>query len=251
MQHNTPRTHLAHCHHSLAIVDILKDHKEIYTHTKPRACLAATCMINLKEGAEPVYQPPRHYSPEQEAQSIRQVHDLEKAHAVRPLESPWCARQVVDRKKGGEVRICVGFRDLNKLTIPDAFPLLPIETILRHLAEAKYFIALSLKAGHHQGPMHPDSSTNCSCYTDGLYEYFEMPVGLRSGLTIFQQMEQKIFAGMLYRGVVVHTDDTVIYAKTFESLCSQFHEACQRLRRYQIYINVRKCQLGANISDSW
>eukprot|EP01053_Blabericola_migrator_P003234 Blabericola_migrator_1__3233@NODE_1951_length_3515_cov_24_442865_g934_i1_p1_GENE_NODE_1951_length_3515_cov_24_442865_g934_i1NODE_1951_length_3515_cov_24_442865_g934_i1_p1_ORF_typecomplete_len801_score82_89RVT_1/PF00078_27/9_7e15RVP/PF00077_20/3_9e08gagasp_proteas/PF13975_6/2_2e02gagasp_proteas/PF13975_6/0_00091RVP_2/PF08284_11/0_0002Asp_protease_2/PF13650_6/4_6e02Asp_protease_2/PF13650_6/1_6Dala_Dala_lig_C/PF07478_13/1_1Dala_Dala_lig_C/PF07478_13/8_2e02_NODE_1951_length_3515_cov_24_442865_g934_i len=217
-----------------AIVDILKEHKEIYTHTKPGACLAATCKVNLKDGAEPVYQPPRYYSPEQEAESIRQVHDLEKAGAVRPSESPWCARQVMVPKKGGEVRICVDYRDLNKLTIPDAFPLPPIEMILKHLAEAKYFIALDLKAGYHQIPMHPDSIPLTAFATpDGLYEYLVMPFGLRNAPAIFQRMVQKIFAGMLYRSAVVYIDDIVIYAKTFEDLCTEFREACRRLRQYQ------------------
>eukprot|EP01053_Blabericola_migrator_P004216 Blabericola_migrator_1__4215@NODE_2293_length_2989_cov_10_856605_g1102_i1_p2_GENE_NODE_2293_length_2989_cov_10_856605_g1102_i1NODE_2293_length_2989_cov_10_856605_g1102_i1_p2_ORF_typecomplete_len210_score16_16_NODE_2293_length_2989_cov_10_856605_g1102_i17611390 len=168
-----------------AIVDILKEHKEIYIHTKPGACLAATCKVNLKDGAEPVYQPPRYYSPEQEAESIRQVHDLEKAGAVRPSESPWCARQVMVPKKGGEVRICVDYRDLNKLTIPDAFPLPPIETVVKHLAEAKYFIALDLK--DHQIPMHPDSIPLTAFATpDGLHEYLAMPFGLRNAPAIFQ-----------------------------------------------------------------
>eukprot|EP01053_Blabericola_migrator_P002499 Blabericola_migrator_1__2498@NODE_1702_length_3972_cov_8_630474_g1102_i0_p1_GENE_NODE_1702_length_3972_cov_8_630474_g1102_i0NODE_1702_length_3972_cov_8_630474_g1102_i0_p1_ORF_typecomplete_len188_score21_39_NODE_1702_length_3972_cov_8_630474_g1102_i016002163 len=162
-----------------AIVDILKKHKEIYTPTKPGACVAATCKVNLK-----VYQPPR-CSPEQEAESIRQVDDLEKAGAVRPPESSWCARQVTALKKGGEVRICVDYRDLNKLTIPDAFPLPPIETVVKHLAEAKYFIALDLK--DHQIPMHPDSIPLTAFATpDGLHEYLAMPFGLRNAPAIFQ-----------------------------------------------------------------
>eukprot|EP01053_Blabericola_migrator_P008427 Blabericola_migrator_1__8426@NODE_4393_length_1184_cov_3_653536_g2719_i0_p2_GENE_NODE_4393_length_1184_cov_3_653536_g2719_i0NODE_4393_length_1184_cov_3_653536_g2719_i0_p2_ORF_typecomplete_len119_score5_81RVT_1/PF00078_27/0_062_NODE_4393_length_1184_cov_3_653536_g2719_i07551111 len=95
-------------------------------------------------------------------------------------------------EEGGEVRICVEYRDSNKLTMPDAFPLPAIETILTHLVEAKYIIAFDLKAGYYQNSRHPNSIPSTALPTpDGLYEYLVMLFGLRNAPAVLQRMVQK------------------------------------------------------------
>ena len=91
----------------------------------------------------------RKYSPYQRNEIDRQVADLLQAGAIENSSSPWSSAIVMVAKKVGEWRMCINYRRLNEVTIPDAYPIPNME----HLAQAKFFVSLDLKSGFHQIPM--------------------------------------------------------------------------------------------------
>ena len=86
-----------------------------------------------------------------------QVQDLADMGWVVPSSSPWGAPILFVRKKGGEWRLCIDFRDLNALTIDDSFPLPRIETLLHRSGNAVVFSKIDLASGYHQIAIEPSS----------------------------------------------------------------------------------------------
>lgn len=91
--------------------------------------------------------------------------------------SPYASSIVVGQKKGGEIRLCVDYRQLNAKTRKDAYPLPRIEESLDALTGAKWFSTLDLASGYNQGPMaEKDKEKKAFCTPFGLFEFNRMPV---------------------------------------------------------------------------
>ena len=227
------------------LVEILIKYPSIWQQSGVGKCNLLKCEIRLKPGTEPIRQASRRYSAEQSAEIVRQVTDLLQAGAIRPSKSPWCSQNVMIPKKGGEWRMCTDYRDVNKVTVKDSFPLPLIQDLIDRLDGAKYFIAMDMKAGFHQIRMDSASSEITAFATpNGLFEYTVMPFGLVNAPAIFQRMAQMVFGEDYGNICLVYIDDIIIFAKTFEELVARFEKCCEHMQRSNIYINVRKCRFG-------
>lgn len=112
--------------------------------------------IKLKSDT-PVYSSPRRLSYKEKLEVQKTINELLVQGIIRQSNSPYASSIVLVRKKNGELRMCVGYRALNKLTVKDRYPLPLIENCLEYLGGKKYFSVLDLKSGFHQVPMHEES----------------------------------------------------------------------------------------------
>ena len=93
--------------------------------------------------------------------------------------SPWCSRIVPVEKKDGTIRMCIDYRDINKCTIKDSYPIPRIDTILDALKGARIFSSLDVTSGYYQIAMNPkDMEKTAFAWRDGLFEFTRMPSGL-------------------------------------------------------------------------
>ena len=107
-------------------------------------------------------------------------------------------------------RMVIDFRDLNKKTIPDAYPLPNINEILDQLGGAKYFSVFDLASGFHQIPMKPEDAPKTAFSTPhGHYEFVRMPFGLCNAPTTFQRLMDHTLAGLQGTEMFVYLDDIV------------------------------------------
>lgn len=115
-------------------------------------------------------------------------------------------------KKNKEVRMCIDYRPLNKVTVGDNFPLPLIESCLEHLSGKCIFSLLDLKSGFHQIKMDPSSVKYTSFVTpDGQYEYLKMPFGLKNAPADFQRFINSILREFIEADkLVVYLDDIII-----------------------------------------
>ena len=95
------------------------------------------------------------------------------------------------------MRFYIDYRQLNKVTKPDVYPLPRISDLLDQLGKAQFFSTLDLAAGYRQVQMHPDSQQKTAFTANhGLFEFHVMPFGLQNAPAVFQRLMQQILTGL-------------------------------------------------------
>lgn len=122
------------------------------------------------------------------------VDDLEAKAIIRPSNSPYTSPIVLVKKKDGGSRLCVDYRELNKITIRDNFPTELIEDNIDWLRDKKYFTLLDLKDEFRHLRMH-EASIKFTSFVTPLkqFEYLRMPFGLMNALRVFQRYIHTVF----------------------------------------------------------
>ena len=92
--------------------------------------------------------------------------------AIQPSRSPYGAPVVFMKKKDGELRMCVDYRALNKITIKNKYPIPRIDDLMDQLHDAKIFTKIDLRSGYNQVRIHPDDVEKTAFHTHyGHYEF--------------------------------------------------------------------------------
>ncbi|GKB29210.1 putative reverse transcriptase domain-containing protein, partial [Tanacetum coccineum] len=118
-----------------------------------------------------------------------QLKELQDKDFIRPSSSPWGALVLFVKKKDGSFRMCIDYRELNKLTIKNRYPLPRIDDLFDQLQESQYFSKIDLRSGYHQLRVHEDDIPNTAFRTRyGHFEFTIMPFGLTNAPAIFMDL---------------------------------------------------------------
>ena len=143
--------------------------------------------------AEPVRSHPYRIPPKWKEEVKGQIDKLLELGIIRPSTSPWSSSVVTVKKKDGGVRICVDYRAVNQVTLPDPYLMPLIEEILDNLASAKFISKIDLTKGFHQIPIQEeDIPKTAFCTPWGKFEFSVMPFGLRNGPAVFQRLMDRL-----------------------------------------------------------
>ncbi|KAK1619811.1 hypothetical protein QYE76_025328 [Lolium multiflorum] len=133
------------------IATLLTEYKHLFEEPKglpPRR--AHDHQIPLLPGAQPVKSRPYRYTPQQKDEIERQVYDMLSRGIIQRSSSPFASPVLLVRKKDGQWRFCVDYRQLNELTVKNKHPLPVIDELLDELTGATVFTKLDLRSGYHQ-----------------------------------------------------------------------------------------------------
>nr|KYP75957.1 Transposon Ty3-I Gag-Pol polyprotein [Cajanus cajan] len=136
----------------IAEIDVVRDFVEVYPDEVPGLppIREMEFSIDLVLGAGPVSVAPYRMAPAELVELKGQLEDLLEKQLVRPSVSPWGASVLLVKKKDGGSRLCVDYRQLNKLTIKNKYPLPRIDDLMDQLKRASVFSKIDLRSGYHQ-----------------------------------------------------------------------------------------------------
>ena len=143
------------------------------------------------------------------------VKEMLDAGVIRRSRSPWSFPVVIINKKDNTKWFCVDFRQLNKITKRNSYPLPVIDEILALLGEAKYLTTLDLKSGYWQVAMDESDREKMAftCHA-GLFEFNVMPFGLANAPSMFQELMSEVLQGLDF--CFAYIDDILIHCSTLE-----------------------------------
>ncbi|KAE9330341.1 hypothetical protein PF001_g455 [Phytophthora fragariae] len=137
-----------------------------------------------------------------------------QAGVIKEGNGAWGFPVVLVRKKDGEVRFCVDYRALNKITKKNVYPLPRIDETLAALGGAQLFTTLDLRAGYWQIGVAPaDRDMKAFTIKRGLYRFDRMPFSLINVPSTFQRMINGVLRGLTWSMCLVYLDDIVVYTK--------------------------------------
>ncbi|CAA0814809.1 Uncharacterized mitochondrial protein AtMg00860, partial [Striga hermonthica] len=199
--------------------------------------------IDLIPGASPVSKAPYRMAPKELQELKAQIQELLRLSFIRPSVSPWGAPVLFVKKKDGSMRMCIDYRDLNRLTIKNKYPLPRIDDLFDQLRGACVFSKIDLRSGYHQLKITESDIAKTAFRTRyGHYEFVVMPFGLSNAPAVFMDLMNRIFHPYLDQFVIVFIDDILIYSKSQKEHEEHLRVVLETLRREKLFAKFSRCE---------
>ncbi|GJY06809.1 putative reverse transcriptase domain-containing protein [Tanacetum coccineum] len=149
--------------------------------------------IDLVHGAAPVAQAPYRLAPSEMKELSNQLRELFDKGFIRPSSSPWGAPVLFVKKKDGSFWMCIDYRELNKLTVKNRYPLPRIDDLFDQLQGSSVYSKIDLRSGYHQLRVREEDILKTAFRTRyGHYEFQVMPFGLTNASAIFMDLMNQL-----------------------------------------------------------
>ncbi|GJT00822.1 putative reverse transcriptase domain-containing protein [Tanacetum coccineum] len=190
---------------------------------------------------EPVARAPYRLAPSEMKELSVQLQELLEKGFIHPSSSPWGAPVLFVKKKDGSFRMCIDYRELNKLTVKNRYPLLRIDDLFDQL-QGSSNSKIDLRSGYHQLPIKEEDILITTFRTRyGHFEFQVMPFGLTNVPAVFMDLMNRVCKPYLDKFVIVFIDDILSYSKDEEEHGKHLKIILELLKKERLYAKFSKC----------
>ncbi|GKC36096.1 putative reverse transcriptase domain-containing protein, partial [Tanacetum coccineum] len=166
---------------------------------------------------------------------------------IRPSSSPWGAPILFVKKKDGSFRMCIDYRELNKLTVKNRYPLPRIDDLFDQLQGSSIYSKIDLRSGYHQLRVREEDIPKTAFRTRyGHYEFQVMPFGLTNAPAVFMDLMNRVCKPYLDKFVIVFIDDILIYSRNEKEHEEHLKTILELLKKEELYAKFSKCEFWIN-----
>ncbi|KAL0540278.1 hypothetical protein IC582_024512 [Cucumis melo] len=230
---------------SLSSEPVVRDYPDVFPEELPGLPphREVEFAIELEPGTVPISRAPYRMAPAELKELKVQLQELLDKGFIRPSVSPWGAPVLFVKKKDGSMRLCIDYRELNKVTVKNRYPLPRIDDLFDQLQGATVFSKIDLRSGYHQLRIKDEDIPKTAFRSRyGHYEFIVMSFGLTNAPAVFMDLMNRVFREFLDTFVIVFIDDILIYSKTEAEHEEHLRMVLQTLRDNKLYAKFSKCE---------
>ncbi|KAK9064954.1 hypothetical protein SSX86_016337 [Deinandra increscens subsp. villosa] len=229
---------------NIADVPVVREYPEVFPEDLPGLppTRQVEFRIDLAPGAAPVARSPYRLAPSEMQELSSQLQELLDKGFIRPSHSPWGAPVLFVKKKDGTFRMCIDYRELNKLTVKNRYPLPRIDDLFDQLQGSSFYSKIDLRSGYHQLRVRDEDVSKTAFRTRyGHYEFLVMPFGLTNAPAVFMDLMNCVCKPYLDKFVIVFIDDILIYSRSKEEHEQHLRLILELLKKEELYAKFSKC----------
>uniref|UniRef100_A0A2N9HPJ3 Reverse transcriptase n=1 Tax=Fagus sylvatica TaxID=28930 RepID=A0A2N9HPJ3_FAGSY len=212
--------------------------------SKSLSAIERKCLIDLLHEYKDVFAWDYHEMPGIDPGLV--AHSLNVEPGTRP-HPRWLSNIVPVKKKNGQIRCCVDFRNLNKACPKDEFPLPNMDLLIDSAAGHAMFSFMDGFSGYNQIRMSTRDAEKTAFRTPiGNFYYTVMPFGLKNAGATYQRTMTAMFHDMMHKEIEDYVDDIVVKSKKREDHLGILRKVFDRCRLYKLKMNPLKCAFGVS-----
>nr|GEY46138.1 putative reverse transcriptase domain-containing protein [Tanacetum cinerariifolium] len=197
--------------------------------------------IDLIPGATPIARAPYRLAQSKMKELSEQLQELYDKGFIRPSSSPWGASVLFVKKKDGSFKMCIDYRELNKLTVKNRYPLQWIDDLFDQLQGSSVYSKIDLRSGYHQLRVREQDVLKTAFRTRyGHFEFQVMPFGLTNAPAVFMDLMNRVCKPYLNKFVIVFIDDILIYSKDEKEHKEHLKVILELLKKEKLYAKFSK-----------
>ena len=164
---------------------------------------------------------------------------------------PQCVDNVVVvPKKDGKIRVCVDYRDLNKASSKNDFPLPYIDILVDNVTKGAIYSFIHEFSGYNHIKMTEEDKEKTTFVTPwGTFCYKVMPFGLKIINAMYQRAMVTLFHDMMHQEMEVYVDDILVKSNKEEDHVQVLRKIFERLQKYQLRLNRAKCSFKVRVGN--
>ncbi|GKE06528.1 putative reverse transcriptase domain-containing protein [Tanacetum coccineum] len=144
--------------------------------------------------------------------------------------------------------MCIDYRELNKLTVKNRYPLPRIDDLFDQLQGSSVYSKIDLRSGYHQLRVMDEDIPKTAFRTRyGHYEFQAMPFVLTNAPAVFMDLMNRVCKPYLDKFVIVFIDDILIYSHNKEEHVDHLRIILELLRKEKLYAKFSKCDFWISI----
>ncbi|KAI3821497.1 hypothetical protein L1987_09065 [Smallanthus sonchifolius] len=225
-------------------VPVVREYQEVFPEDLPRIPpnKEIEFRIDLVPDAQPVAKAPYRLAPVEMKELMAQLDELLEKGFIQLSISPWGAPVLFVKKKDGSMRMCIDYRELNKRTVKNKYPLPRIDDMFDQLQGASWFSMIDLRSGFHHLKVKEEDIPKTAFHRR--YRHFEfrvMSFRLTNTSTAFMDLMNRVCRLMMDRSVTVFIDDILIYSKNEGDHSCHLKDVLEPLKKEKLYAKFSKC----------